>query len=131
MSWLLLPITVKIILIQSLQKRFGVTNRYRYCCLVSVKETDYYYKITEDVHKHETRQKNDSKVMKLRLEKTNKSYICMKTKIFNKLPKKASIISWTSFKTVMSEWFKNRVFYSVQQYLACDTSFINFWPLIK
>jgi hypothetical protein len=95
---------------------------YIYCCVVSIKENLHTYKKRENVHNYHTRYKNNLDTAYSRLEQTNASHVKMKIKLYNKLPETARYVTTNRFKTVLSAWLKQKVFYSIDQFMNCDIS---------
>lgn len=95
---------------------------YIFCCLVSVRESLGSLKVRQEIHSYSTRQKHLLDLLPLKLEKTNSSHIIMKLKLFNKLPGEAWSVPLQRFKKTIGNWLKEQVFYSVEEYLACDAS---------
>jgi len=93
---------------------------------LNVKENLQSYTIRQDVHSYNTRGKNMLDLLSIRLQKTKSSHMYMKVKLFNKLPLEAYFISINRFKVVLSNWLKDKCIYSVDKYLACDTSSLIF-----
>jgi len=103
-----------------------VPSLYIYSCLLSVKTKLESFQKRQDCHSYSTRQSYMLNLLSCRLEKTHKSHAYSQIKLFNKLPKEAWVASLQKFKSVLSEWLKDRAFYSVKEYLNCDTSCIKF-----
>uniref|UniRef100_A0A1B6KT88 Reverse transcriptase domain-containing protein n=2 Tax=Graphocephala atropunctata TaxID=36148 RepID=A0A1B6KT88_9HEMI len=99
---------------------------YIFYCLIKVKENLSDYKVRGNTHNYNTRNINKLELPSIRLERTKKSHFFMEIKIFNKLPERAWLVSTDRFKFVVSKWLKEKVFYSVDEFLACDTSDMNF-----
>lgn len=95
-------------------------------CLISVKEMLELFHIRKDFHHYPTRKNYMLDTFCARLEKTNKSHICMKIKLFNKLPESAWTVGLNKFKVELSNWLNVNFFYTIEQYLKCDTSNLSF-----
>uniref|UniRef100_A0A1B6LIB1 Reverse transcriptase domain-containing protein n=1 Tax=Graphocephala atropunctata TaxID=36148 RepID=A0A1B6LIB1_9HEMI len=107
-------------------KTMTLSCLYIYYCLLDVKENLHSYKIREDVHKYKTRNKFMLELPRVRLETTKNSHIYMKIKLFNKLPKEAWIVNINKFRTVISRYLKEKVYYSISEYLADDIDSLRF-----
>jgi hypothetical protein len=99
---------------------------YIYCCLLSVKESINNFTCRENVHSHFTRRRYMLDQPAVRLSKSKTSFICMKIQLFNKLPERAWVVEINNFKTVLSKWLKEMVFYTVEDFLTCDVSSLIF-----
>lgn len=99
---------------------------YIYFCLLNVKENLDSFNCRYDLHKYSTRGKYMLENASCRLEKTKCSFLIMRITLFNKLPKQAWDVTFKRFKKVINKWLIDRVFYSVNEYLACDTSDLKF-----
>lgn len=99
---------------------------YIYCCLVSVKKILSSLKVRQEMHNYPTRQNHLLDLPAVRLEKTYSSHIIMKFKLFNKLPGRAWIVPLHRFKIVLGRWLKENTFYSVEEFMAFDTSTLSF-----
>ncbi|KAG8278685.1 hypothetical protein J6590_108741 [Homalodisca vitripennis] len=97
-----------------------------YDCLLRVKANLSKYQLRQDVHSYPTRYNGKLDVLSVRLEKTKKSHIFIEIELFNKLPRIAWSVSMVKFKNVLRTWFKEKAFYSIEQYLASDTSDMRF-----
>ncbi|KAG8299986.1 hypothetical protein J6590_108341 [Homalodisca vitripennis] len=99
---------------------------YIYCSLLDVKENLNSFINRQDVHTHCTRKKYLLDLPPVRLEKTKNSQIFFSIKLFNKLPEKAWNVTLNNFKVTIAKWLKNKAFYTVEDYLACDISSLSF-----
>lgn len=99
---------------------------YIYSCLVKCKETLEKRQLRHNIHTYPTRKNNKLEILRVRLEKTRKSYLCMETKLFNNLPETAWSVSLVKFKNSINTWLKDKAFYSIDDYLNSDTSEIKF-----
>lgn len=97
-------------------------NLYIYCCLVDVKESLNKFPTRRDTHNYFTRKNHQIDLVSVRLEKTRSSHVYMKFKLFNKLPINARDLPLKIFKNILEMWLKENVFYSVDDFLACDIS---------
>lgn len=101
-------------------------NLYIICCLISVKETIKTHKVREEVHDYNTRKKYLLELLQVRLGKTKSSHVYMKIQLFNKLPELAWHVPLKKFKLSLQKWFKENVFYSVNEFLQFDIGSLNF-----
>lgn len=99
---------------------------YMYSCLVLAKENLGSFQKRQDIHNYSTRQKCMIDLLCIRLEKTRTSHVYLQRKLFNKLPEAAWLASLSKFKSTTSKWFKDKAFYTVEQFLNCDTSDMKF-----
>lgn len=99
---------------------------YIYCCLKNVKEMLHTLSLRKEVHQHYTRNNYLLDFYCARLEKTKRSHIYMQVKLFNKLPEEAWAVGSSNFLKTIGKWLKSKSFYSLDQYLASDTSDLRF-----
>jgi len=87
---------------------------YIFCCLVNVKEVLGELTVRKDFHQYSTRKKHMLDLVTIRLEKTRSSHVFMKIKLFNKLPENVWYVPVQKFRVILSNWLKEKAFYSIE-----------------
>ena len=88
--------------------------------LVYVRENIANFDKQSNSHSHDTRCRDNLTTPHIRLTKTFKSHYFQQIKLFNKLPQNVRTLSQSSFKKTVSKWLKQRVFYSIEEYINFD-----------
>lgn len=95
-------------------------------CLLHVKKHFNELKMHSDLHDHNTRYKDKIDTKFVRLSKTQQSFNYLGIKLFNKLPIKASSVTFSHFKTVLELWLKTKSFYSIAEFERSDMNDLHF-----
>uniref|UniRef100_A0A1B6HS55 Reverse transcriptase domain-containing protein n=1 Tax=Homalodisca liturata TaxID=320908 RepID=A0A1B6HS55_9HEMI len=101
-------------------KIMTLPNLYIYCCVMDIKQSLNNLPTRRETHNYPTRQNYLLETIPVRLEKTKCSHVCMKIKLFNKLPKELWCLPLKQFEIKLKKFLKEIVFYSIVEYLAYD-----------
>ena len=98
-------------------KILTIINLYIYHILLYTKANLSMFPIRQDLHDHNTRNRNRLDIPQHRLAKTGASYKVNCITFFNKLPVSAHTAHFNKFKTKVCEWLINNPYYSINEFL--------------
>lgn len=93
-----------------------VINVYIFHCLVNLKKDENSFKLREDVHTYNTRNKSQVDLPQFRLQSTAKSHSVSGIKFFNNLHCESRSLPLNIFKRKLSVWLSANPFYSTSEY---------------
>jgi len=88
--------------------------------LVYVRENLSKFETHSTLHNHDTRGKENLVLPNVRLDKSYKSHYYQQLKLFNKIPSNIRSLPINKFKQTLSDWLKNKEFYSIDEFLSCE-----------
>uniref|UniRef100_A0A1B6LAY2 Reverse transcriptase domain-containing protein n=1 Tax=Graphocephala atropunctata TaxID=36148 RepID=A0A1B6LAY2_9HEMI len=89
--------------------------------LVYVKKNINVYVSHDSIHDHNTRFRHNLVLPNVRLTKTYNSFSFQQIRLFNKLPIDIRELPPGMFESKMSSWLKFKAFYSIEEFMNCDT----------
>lgn len=94
-----------------------VASQYIYENLMYVKKNINVFMKNSDIHKVNTRNKNNLILPKTRLQKINNSFMCQSIRFYNKIPSHIKELSLNKFKLFIKQQLCRKGFYNVKDYL--------------
>jgi hypothetical protein len=102
-----------------------IINLYIYTMLTYTKTNLHLYTDRQTYHFHDTRGKSSLNIPQHRLALTGSSFKINCIKFFNKLPSSAHNLNLSKFRNVVYTWLLENPFYSLKEFLECDTSLVS------
>ncbi|KAL1446475.1 hypothetical protein WDU94_015653 [Cyamophila willieti] len=97
-------------------------------CLVHVKTHRDQYTSFNEIHSHDTRQKDNLALKNHRVNAARNGPNYYAIILFNKIPSRVRSMPLKSFKILMTDFLKREVFYSIDEFLACRSDAIGSSP---
>lgn len=93
-----------------------------YSNLVYVKKNLNKFLLRNFTHNYSTRKNHEINIPQFRLAKSTSSHKFLQVKLFNSLPETSHLIEEAFFKKKLSKWLLQNAFYSIDEFLNCDTA---------
>jgi hypothetical protein len=101
---------------------FTVVGHFIFLCILNVKRNQQDLLVRGDFHDHNTRQRGQLDIPRVRLARSQAGYAVAGIRFFNKLPVRVQQMEVDSLKSSLARYIKRRAYYSVDEFLQDDFS---------